>query len=88
MSEKLYPFPLTKTEPVCLEMSWLGCTKLLDAKIRQCCIRKPYQLIANSVFALDPEWHESRLPIDVHLPIPQGDLYALLEPWARSVNKA
>ena len=52
-----------------------GRIKLPAAKISQCCCVKSISIIANSVFALDPEWHDSRAPIDVHLPIPREGLW-------------
>ena len=61
--------------------------KLLDAKINQCyCCIGNTPFLANSAFAVDPEWHDSRVRIYRQQPMPsKKSIYALLESWARSV---
>ena len=55
--------------------------KRLDAKINQCYCIGNTPFLANSTFAVDPEWHDSRVRIDRQQPMPtKKGLYALVEP--------
>ena len=60
--------------------------KPLDTKINQCYYIGNTPFLANSAFAVDPEWYDSRVRVDLQQPIPtKKGLYALVEPWVRSV---